>query len=88
MPGQLANPEVPVHITPVNDADSIWSGFETQAALDALASNKNALEATGMDRESLHKRLSHPWTPESTFRDCKSSLSTPKHVLFTVPTFC
>ena len=72
-PGQLASPEVPVHITPVNDADSIWFGVESQAALDALASNKNALETTGMDRESLHKRLSHPWTAELAFRDCKST---------------
>ena len=72
-PGQLANAEVPVHITPVNDADSIWSGVESQAALDALASNKNTLEVTGMDRESLHKRLSYAWTAETAFRDCKRS---------------
>jgi hypothetical protein len=86
-PGQLANPEVPVPIIPIHDAASFWSGVESQAALDALASNKNTLEATGMDRESLHKRLSYAWTAESAFRDCESSLSTPKHVLFTARLF-
>jgi hypothetical protein len=78
--GELANLEVPVHISPVNDAGDVWSGVDSQAALDALVSNKNALEATGMDRESLHKRLSTPWTAESAFRDCKSSFRAPKHV--------
>lgn len=79
-PGQLANPHVPVQILPVN-ADSAWSGVAPQEALDILASSKNALEATGMDREVLHRRLSIPWTAESAFRDCKSSSGNPKHVV-------
>ena len=87
MPGKLASPEVSVHIAPVNDAGSVWSGVGSQAALGALASNRNALEATGMDRESLHKRLSTSWTAELAFRDCKSSFSTPKHVLLIALTF-
>jgi protein EFR3 len=70
-PGQLADPEVPVNISPVEDAESVWSGVTFQAALDALVSSKDTLEATGMDREALHKRLSMPWTAESAFRDCK-----------------
>ena len=73
-PGQLADPEVPVNIFPVEDAESVWSGVTFQAALDALVSSKDALEATGMDREALHKRLSMPWTAESAFRDCKFDL--------------
>jgi len=68
-PGKLADFQVPAHISPVNDAGSVWSGVVSQAALDALVSSQNALEATGMDRESLHKRLSIPWTAESAFRD-------------------
>ncbi|KAI0284326.1 hypothetical protein BGY98DRAFT_948966 [Russula aff. rugulosa BPL654] len=68
-PGQLADPEVPVNISPVEDAESVWSGVTFQAALDALVSSKDTLEATGMDREALHKRLSMPWTAESAFRD-------------------
>jgi hypothetical protein len=71
--GQLADPEVPVHVLPINDVGIAWSGVVPQAALDALASNKNALEVTGMDRETLQKRLSAPWTAESAFRDCKSN---------------
>ena len=73
--GQLADPEVPVPISPINDAGIAWSGVVPQAAVDALASNKNALEVTGMDRETLQKRLSVSWTAESAFRDCKSSSS-------------
>jgi hypothetical protein len=68
-PGQLVDPEVPVRVSPVEDAECVWSGVTFQAALDALVSSKNALEATGMDREALHKRLSTPWTAESAFRD-------------------
>jgi len=73
-PGELADPEVPVQVLPVDDAECAWSGVTFQAALDALASNKDALEATGMDKEALHKRLSTPWTVESAFRDCKFEL--------------
>jgi len=73
-PGQLVDPEVPVHVSPVEDAESVWSGVTFQDALDALVSSKDALEATGMDREALHKRLSMPWTAESAFRDCKFDL--------------
>jgi hypothetical protein len=79
-PGQLADPEVPVQISPVNDAENVWSGVTSQAALDALVSSKNALEATGMDREALHKRLSTRWTAESAFRDCKSSGGFPNQI--------
>jgi hypothetical protein len=78
--GQLADSEVPVHISPINDVGTAWSGVVPQAAVDALASNKNALEATGMDRETLQKRLSVPWTAESAFRDCRSNCrNIPKH---------
>lgn len=72
---QLADPEVPVPISPINDAGIAWSGVVPQAAVDALASNKNALGVTGMDRETLQKRLSVSWTAESAFRDCRSSSS-------------
>ena len=73
-PGQLADPEVPVNVSPVEDAECVWSGVTFQAALDALVSSKDALEATGMDREALHKRLSTPWTAELAFGDCKFDL--------------
>jgi len=69
--GQLASAEAPVHVLPVGDAGGIWSGVAPGAALDALASSKNVLEATGMDREALHIRLSMQWTAESALRDCK-----------------
>ncbi len=72
-PGQLADPEVPAQVSPVDNAQCVWSGITFQAALDALVSSKDALEATGMDREALHKRLSTPWTADSAFRDCRSS---------------
>ena len=78
--GRLADPEVPIQISPVNDAESVWSGFTFQEALDALVSSKNTLEATGMDKEALHKRLSIPWTAESAFRDCESSAGFPNIV--------
>ena len=70
-PGRLADPEVPVQISLINDTECVWSGFTFQEALDALVSSKNTLEATGMDKEALHKRLSMPWTAESAFRDCE-----------------
>jgi hypothetical protein len=73
-PGQLVDPESPVHVSPVEDVESVWSGVTFQAALDALVSSKDALEATGMDRDTLYKRLSMPWTAESAFRDCKFDL--------------
>jgi hypothetical protein len=73
-PGQLADPEAPVYVSPIEDAECVWSGVTFQAALDALVSSKDTLEATGMDREALHKRLSTPWTAESAFRDCKFDL--------------
>jgi hypothetical protein len=79
-PGQLADPEIPTQIAPVNDTESVWSGVTFQAALDALVSSKSTLEATGMDREALHKRLSTPWTAESAFRDCKSSDGFPNYI--------
>ena len=85
--GQLADPEVPVQISPVNDAQSVWSGFTFQEALDALVSSKNALEATGMDKEALHKRLSMPWSAESAFRDCESSSGLPNFV-HSLPRLC
>jgi hypothetical protein len=85
-PSKLADFQVPAHISPVNDAGSVWSGVVSQAALDALVSSQNALEATGMDRESLHKRLSIPWTAESAFRDCKPSFQRPEICLLIAPT--
>jgi len=85
-PGQLADPEVPVNISPVEDAESVWSGVTFQAALDALVSSKDTLEATGMDREALHKRLSMPWTAESAFRDCKFDLWLSELHLLIAPT--
>jgi protein EFR3 len=85
-PGQLADPEVPVHVSPVEDAECVWSGVTFQAALDALVSSKDALEATGMDREALHKRLSTPWTAESAFRECKFDLWLSELHLLIAPT--
>jgi len=85
--GQLADPEVPAHISPITNAGIAWSGVVPQAAVDALASNKNALEVTGMDRETLQKRLSVSWTAEAAFRDCKSSYSNiPKRACSFAPT--
>jgi protein EFR3 len=86
IPGRLADPQVPVHVSPVEDAGCVWSGITFQAALDALVSSKDALEATGMDREALHKRLSTPWTAESAFRDCKFDLWLSELHLLIVPT--
>jgi protein EFR3 len=85
-PGQLADPEVPVHVSPVEDAECVWSGVTFQAALDALVSSKDALEATGMDREALLKRLSTPWTAESALRDCKFDLWLSELHLLIAPT--
>ena len=75
--GRLADPDVPVEILPVNGADDVWSGVDPEAALNALASNKNTLEATAMDSETLRKCLSTPWTAESAFKDCASSWNVP-----------
>ena len=85
-PGQLADPEVPVQVSLVEDAECVWSGVTFQAALDALVSSKDALEATGMDREALHKRLSTPWTAELAFRDCKFDLWLSEPHLLIAPT--
>jgi protein EFR3 len=85
-PGQLPDPKVPVHVSPVEDAECVWSGVTFQAALDALVTSKDALEATGMDRETLHRRLSTPWTAESAFRDCKFDLWLSELHLLIAPT--
>ncbi len=73
--GRLTEPETPVQISPSNQADGtdgVWSGVDPEVALNLLASSKNALDATGMDREALQKRLSTPWTAESALKDCES----------------
>lgn len=67
--GRLTEPEIPVHILPSNQADGAWSGVDPEVALGLLASNKNTLDAMGMDSEALHKRLSAPWTVESALKD-------------------
>lgn len=73
--GRLTEPETPVQIVPSiqrDGTDGAWSGVDPEVALDLLASNKNILDATGMDSEALRKRLSTPWTAESALRDCES----------------
>ncbi|KAI0307268.1 hypothetical protein B0F90DRAFT_1622573 [Multifurca ochricompacta] len=69
VPGQLSDPEVPIQISSINNADGIRSGVDPEMALAALATSKSAHEATGMDSEALHKRLSTQWTAESAFKD-------------------
>jgi hypothetical protein len=71
--GRLADSDLPVQISPVNNIDGVWSGVDPKAALSALVSSKNALEATGMDSEALQTHLSAQWTAESAFRDCAST---------------
>jgi protein EFR3 len=70
---RLSEPDVPVQISPVNDADCVWTGVDPERALNALTSSKNVLEATAMDSQMLRKRLSAQWTAESAFRDCASN---------------
>lgn len=84
--GRLTEPEISVQILPSNQvdgADGAWSAVDPEVALSLLASNKNALDATGMDSEALRKRLSTPWTAESALRDCELlnliSLNTAAH---------
>jgi protein EFR3 len=67
---RLSEPDVPVQISLINDADRVWSGVDSEGALSALTSNKNVLAATAMDSQTLRKRLSTQWTAESAFRDC------------------
>lgn len=68
--GVLQEPEQPLAIAPV-DIGTQWSGVDCEAALAVLASNKNALEATAMDSETLHKRLATPWSAESALKNCE-----------------
>lgn len=73
--GRLTEPETPVQISPHNQedgAEGAWSGVDPEEAVGLLASNKNTLDATGMDSEALRKRLSIAWTAEAALRDCES----------------
>lgn len=46
-----------------------WSPIIGEAALDALVSNEGVLSTFGVDKESLSRRLSIPWSPEAALND-------------------
>ncbi|KAI0053018.1 hypothetical protein FA95DRAFT_1055084 [Auriscalpium vulgare] len=60
--------EQPVSVESV-ETGRRWSGVDSSAALAALTENKNVLEATAMDSETLYTRLSAPWSAESALKN-------------------
>ncbi|KAI0068810.1 hypothetical protein BV25DRAFT_1844547 [Artomyces pyxidatus] len=67
--GVLTAPEQPVQIKPVPENVANWSGIDCEAALAALTSNKNVLEATAMDSDALYARLASPWNVETALKN-------------------
>lgn len=49
-----------------------WTPVSGEVALSAFVSNKAVLDTFGVDKETLSRRLSTPWTPEAALNDCKS----------------
>lgn len=52
-----------------------WTPVDGQVVLAALVSNETVLDAFGVDRETLSRRLSTSWTPETALNDCKSHMT-------------
>ncbi|KAG5648930.1 hypothetical protein DXG03_000279 [Asterophora parasitica] len=50
-------------------ANTPWSGVNVQTALALLTASPGVHEATGLDRETLMRRLSTKWTAEIALRD-------------------
>ncbi|KAJ3573353.1 hypothetical protein NP233_g2488 [Leucocoprinus birnbaumii] len=46
-----------------------WSPLNGEAVVNALVSNEGVLSTFGVDKESLSRRLSAPWTPEAALND-------------------
>ncbi|THH15379.1 hypothetical protein EW146_g5089 [Bondarzewia mesenterica] len=69
-PGVFAAAEEPVAVTPAEGTQAQWQGVDALAAIATLASNENALHATGSaDIQALHSRISTHWTPENALKD-------------------
>lgn len=48
-----------------------WPGVDLDAALIAIASCEAIQEATGMDKDGLHRQISSKWTAEAALRNCE-----------------
>lgn len=48
-----------------------WAGVNANEALTAICSSRVVQEATGVDRDTLYRRLHNPWTAQLALRDCK-----------------
>jgi hypothetical protein len=48
-----------------------WPGVDLDAALMAIASCEAIQEATGMDKDGLHRQISSKWTAEAALRNCE-----------------
>jgi hypothetical protein len=48
-----------------------WPGVDLDAALMAIASCETIQEATGMDKDGLHRQISSKWTAEAALRNCE-----------------
>jgi len=48
-----------------------WTPVIGEVAVNAFVSNKAVLETFGVDKETLSRRLSTPWTPEAALNDCE-----------------
>ncbi|KAL6309605.1 hypothetical protein BKA93DRAFT_274079 [Sparassis latifolia] len=68
-PSTFELPRKPILFTSEASSSGTLTCLDTQALLIALASNPNVQEATGLDQQSLLRRLAMPWTAESAFRE-------------------
>ena len=48
-----------------------WPGVDLDAALMAIALCGTIQEATGMDKDALHRQISSKWTAEAALRNCE-----------------
>ncbi|TFY83940.1 hypothetical protein EWM64_g59 [Hericium alpestre] len=68
-PGTLNPPEEPIPLLPVDLVQSTWLGIDIDSVILALVKNSNINNATGMDEETLHGRLTTEWSAETALKD-------------------
>lgn len=58
---------------PVTESEMVakWSHVDADEALSLIVSSKTVLEATGMDRQGLLRRLTVQWSVEAALKDCE-----------------
>ena len=79
----LQSAEQPVQFECGASSDAPLPTWDSEALLMSIVSNANVQSATGLDRQTLLRRLAAQWTPELAYKECEPGLyfaSTPANV--------